>query len=773
MGVYCPPQSKTQELRTTIYAECEHILANTPATHCTTIIAGDFNATIQNLDRYREVDKCEVADNMHRQFLTRARLQAVDSPVPGTPRRYTYRRHTSSTPCSRIDDIYLNLTRPEIKEAQPTVLVTDMTGACTDHDMLTVTMPYHKLNMQPPLAALPPSDPTARRVKTPISKTDFLALSSAIRTGQHAEYMELAHRTARYMQEDVLPHWGDLERHNGDRPRQLDTLGGRPAREVVDELGSTLTSLLLSSLDLAMQTCSTVPVCPQGSAHYYPRGVARKKKKIIKQKQAVAYNLRKLSSNESMHKTGRQTQPAADQSQAPDSQVLNAVDGKMAGYKAQHPEATERGALLAVHKDLHEQLTCINKEHAKLSEQAEIDRVRKQLDASQKLGNRIATGKAAFTPRSALRILDTDQGTTTDPTRIMNIIETYYKEKLRVYGGGVKTGRYLPGDAPRDYPWRMDPLHRSYAHLLDGSAPEQREWLHDAIDDEVAFSTCLKSLAKGKAPGPDRVPNEILQALPDTGKEALHNLIRIMWATGLTPTSWKESSTILLFKHKGTALQLPYYRRIGLENTIYKLWTRMVTYAMADRAERLNMISSSQAGFRSKRTCAHQIEMMIMALEDAHLTKQDIYLLQADMTEAFDTISHDKLLMILYDLGFPTDAIEVVKDLYTGANTRIQTPHGPTQLIPFDRGTIQGDSLSPFLFVMYLEPLLRWLKAGRKGYMAGALKDQGPDVQAQHQISDITYADDVNIATGGPNGLANMNIKPPNLARMRTGVNYW
>jgi hypothetical protein len=41
-----------------------------------------------------------------------------------------------------------------------------------------------------------------------------------------------------------------------------------------------------------------------------------------------------------------------------------------------------------------------------------------------------------------------------------------------------------------------------------------------------------------------------------------------------------------------------------------------------------------------------------MALEDAHLTKQNIYLLQADMTEAFDTICHDKLLMILYDLGF-------------------------------------------------------------------------------------------------------------------------
>jgi hypothetical protein len=177
---------------------------------------------------------------------------------------------------------------------------------------------------------------------------------------------------------------------------------------------------------------------------------------------------------------------------------------------------------------------------------------------------------------------------------------------------------------------------------------------------------------------------------------------------------------------------------------------------MADRAERLQMLSSSQAGFRSKRTTAHQVEMMIMALEDAHLTKQNIYLLQADMTEAFDTICHDKLLAILYDLGFPTDAIEVVKDLYTGATTTVQTPHGPIAPLEFNRGTIQGDSLSPFLFVVYLEPLLRWLRAGKKGYMVGALASEGEDHQEEYQISDITYADDVNILTGGEDGLENL-----------------
>lgn len=108
--------------------------------------------------------------------------------------------------------------------------------------------------------------------------------------------------------------------------------------------------------------------------------------------------------------------------------------------------------------------------------------------------------------------------------------------------------------------------------------------------------------------------------------------------------------------------------------------------------------------------------------------------------------------MILYDLGYPTDAIEVVKDLYGNATTTIKTPYGPTQAIPLQRGTIQGDSLSPFLFVMYIEPLLRWLQADGKGYKLGAMAGSGLSHQAQNQISSITFADDINIPTGGKSG---------------------
>ena len=77
----------------------------------------------------------------------------------------------------------------------------------------------------------------------------------------------------------------------------------------------------------------------------------------------------------------------------------------------------------------------------------------------------------------------------------------------------------------------------------------------------------------------------------------------------------------------------------------------------------------------------------------------------------------------MYDMGFPTDAIDVVKDLYTGATTQVKWGTGFTSPIPVDRGSLQGDSLSPFLFLLYIDPLLRWLQVGGREYMFGCLTE--------------------------------------------------
>ncbi len=139
----------------------------------------------------------------------------------------------------------------------------------------------------------------------------------------------------------------------------------------------------------------------------------------------------------------------------------------------------------------------------------------------------------------------------------------------------------------------------------------------------------------------------------------------------------------------------------------------MVTNTLYEYAEANCLLSTSQAGFRKQEDTIHQLQNIIMALEDAQFFKQHMYALIVDFTSAFNTTDHARMLWIMYDLGFPTDAIDVVKNLYQNATTQVRLPQGgQTDQKSVKRGAIQGDTLSPFLFLLYMEPVLRWLQVG-------------------------------------------------------------
>jgi hypothetical protein len=132
--------------------------------------------------------------------------------------------------------------------------------------------------------------------------------------------------------------------------------------------------------------------------------------------------------------------------------------------------------------------------------------------------------------------------------------------------------------------------------------------------------------------------------------------------------------------------------------------------------------------------------MVISAIEDAQLFGQDIYTLYVDFSAAFNMVNHARLLEILGMLGVPQQIQTCVTNLYGNASTRILTPFGPTDPIPITRGTLQGDTLSPLLFLLYLEPLLRWLHVGGRGYRFGSLTSQQNDI---NHMAAGAYADDL------------------------------
>jgi hypothetical protein len=135
-----------------------------------------------------------------------------------------------------------------------------------------------------------------------------------------------------------------------------------------------------------------------------------------------------------------------------------------------------------------------------------------------------------------------------------------------------------------------------------------------------------------------------------------------------------------------------------------------------DYVEERKILSPEQEGFRNARSCSRAITHLGLCVEDAHTHKKDIVLCYLDFKGAFPSADHAQLVRTLRFLGLPEDFINIITNLYEGATTEFVTPHGHTPPIGIRRGTLQGDPLSPLLFDLMIEPLIRWLNASQKGY---------------------------------------------------------
>lgn len=117
-------------------------------------------------------------------------------------------------------------------------------------------------------------------------------------------------------------------------------------------------------------------------------------------------------------------------------------------------------------------------------------------------------------------------------------------------------------------------------------------------------------------------------------------------------------------------------------------------------------LSPHQCGFRKHRSTADAVWTHRWLCARVQKYRERIDILGIDLSWAFDTVDRHKLLAVLESF-LPEDEIRLIRLLLS--KTMLSLRSGHTTLRPFESntGTPQGDSLSPILFVIYLEAALR------------------------------------------------------------------
>jgi hypothetical protein len=215
----------------------------------------------------------------------------------------------------------------------------------------------------------------------------------------------------------------------------------------------------------------------------------------------------------------------------------------------------------------------------------------------------------------------------------------------------------------------------------------------------------LRSVANGKAADQLGVIAEMLKVGQWDVELDLIALFREMVDGGEVPTSWQESVVVPLYKCKGDAADCDNYRAITIMDIVLKVFTKLVYRRLLKEVEA--KMHEAQAGFRRGRSITDCIFTMRQMMEGCWEYDRDLYVCFVDLRKAYDCLPRGRVWAVLRRYGVSEWLVRIIAMLYRSTTAMVRI--GPAQSEPFEisSGVKQGCPLSPLIFNIYLDFVMR------------------------------------------------------------------
>ena len=255
---------------------------------------------------------------------------------------------------------------------------------------------------------------------------------------------------------------------------------------------------------------------------------------------------------------------------------------------------------------------------------------------------------------------------------------------------------------------------------IDCSAPTKEE-----------IRRAIMKLKSGRAAGPDDIPAEALKAEVEITAELFHPLFQKIWEEEQVPAEWKEGYLIKLPK-KGNLSSCSNYRGITLLSIPGKVFSRILLDKMKDAVD--TKLRDQQAGFRKDRSCIDQVATLRIILEQSLEWNSPLFINFIDYEKTFDSVDRASLWRLLRHYGVPQKITSIIKNSYDGLKCRVVHKGQLTEAFQVQTGVRQGCLLSPFMFLLAIDWVMKTSTAEKRNGIQWTLWSQ---------LDDLDYADDL------------------------------
>ena len=244
---------------------------------------------------------------------------------------------------------------------------------------------------------------------------------------------------------------------------------------------------------------------------------------------------------------------------------------------------------------------------------------------------------------------------------------------------------------------------------------------------EEEVEQASRRMKNGKAPGPDRIPAEIIKLVVREFKNTVCLAMNSVLKTGIIPKEWKTARIILIRKGGKDENDPRSYRPICLLNTFGKLFEQLLVARINVELQE-NNLSPAQFGFRKGFSITGAIKKIVDIAQaekkKTQKTRGYCALITIDVCNAFNSASWQKIVSELERKKMPAYLRRVIMNYLTD---RFIEDEADGMEFPITAGVPQGSVIGPALWNILYDGIL--------------------NVKVPKSVSLIAYADDLAIMT--------------------------
>ena len=270
--------------------------------------------------------------------------------------------------------------------------------------------------------------------------------------------------------------------------------------------------------------------------------------------------------------------------------------------------------------------------------------------------------------------------------------------------------------------------------------PSNIEFNSPISEEEIV--KVVKSLKNGKASASDFISNEMIKYGISVLLKPLQKLFNLIFSNGKFPESWSESIVTLIHK-KGSKYDPNNYRGISITSNLGKLFNKILYNRLLKFVNEHGLICENQIGFKESSRTSDHIFTLKSIIDHYKAQKKKVFASFIDLRKAFDTVWREGLFHKLIKAEIPSKLFQIIYSMYIDTKCKIKFSSGITKEFPSTCGVKQGDVLSPLLFNLYINDLVKSLeKVGCNPVVVNGLS-----------INSLLYADDIILLSDSEEGL--------------------